>query len=197
MNGMPALPPTARKDMTHFHAEFLRHVALTFPRLPDQEEFTKIFRKWLQDVHVTPDDYIQLRLETPLLHDYLTDQWELFKQMREDSAAFVDRIKKKINGAHCLKDIKVTSGVAYMAFPQMANNGLELTGKVKAPDPEGFFIPREVTISVANSLACPKCRSGRLVARKRNVDGRPFFGCSEFPMCRMATQAVTRCWKEE
>lgn len=195
MNGMQTLPPTTRKDMTHFHAEFLRYIVLAFPRLPDQEEFTKIFRKWLQDIHVTPDDYIQLRLETPLLHDYLTDQWELFKQIREDSVAFVDRVKKKINGSHCLKDIKVGSGIAYMAFPGLENNGLELTRGVDSLDPEDLFIPREVTLSMVNvsTISCPSCRTGKLKISK----GMDRFDCSNYPVCSLIVRTVTRHWKKD
>ena len=32
-------------------------------------------------------------------------------------------------------------------------------------------------------IACPRCKTGRLVLRTSELDGNQFFGCSNYPYC--------------
>ena len=34
-----------------------------------------------------------------------------------------------------------------------------------------------------NEYLCPWCKSGHLVVRKSEIDGKSFYGCSNFPYC--------------
>lgn len=36
---------------------------------------------------------------------------------------------------------------------------------------------------VQEGAECPRCNAGKIVVRKRRVDGRPFYGCTKWPSC--------------
>lgn len=37
-------------------------------------------------------------------------------------------------------------------------------------------------------MKCPRCSVGRMQERRRKSDGNPFYGCSEYPRCKLTMQ---------
>lgn len=65
----------------------------------------------------------------------------------------------------------------------------EIESKVKNENSES--LSRDKT----NDLLCPKCKSGKLLLRKKNIDESQFYGCSNYPYCQYSIsdlKAVSR-----
>ena len=46
-----------------------------------------------------------------------------------------------------------------------------------------YIIEDDSALKEENNYLCPWCKSGHLVIRTSTVDGKPFYGCSNFPYC--------------
>lgn len=55
--------------------------------------------------------------------------------------------------------------------------------------------PDTVVDTKKTEISCPRCKTGRLVLRKRGSDGREFFGCSNYPYCQYALDQVEAATK--
>ena len=75
---------------------------------------------------------------------------------------------------------------------EMATTYLELHDELIGKLPDFQSKVRQSQPDAGQQVACPKCGTGIMVARKNRKTGETFYGCSRYPQCKTAVSSLDK-----